>query len=531
MNIPVVAVEWVGDMSAPSALPNRIAATSPEPRPVVDPMMEHLDDLSEEEEESGTVKKTASPHKPAEARHRISIGPNLFSEDSPRRPSIPPVLETLEASNDSRPPVKPTCAQPQRRSTNRPRIATETFQSPIPLNPPSNAEVAGTSSPDHHTPKGFQTSGAPTFLKSRRRHNSSQSETSSSPSPPQSEAPNQETFTPPSTKFERDRIRTRLRSPRASMAATKALLAKARSRRRSRPPSPNTADTVDAQSNSWPTKHAIPLNNADFVPLQRRRTSVAFEMPQRQDTVEAPETPPRRDSPTIPKTHAEVDLPDLVASNNTEAVMGNPTSLPPPSVQRQPSVASPSTQLSPDAPPSLYSRIKSNILSTSPTKATDDTNPTSPVAPRRNIANRSETPPWLGSPASVYASPTSRMFRRLSRRTSRALSATPETAQRRRTNDEHSTLYSRPTSRVFRDRAGHGDDGSVDDRQARREFSFDGGMEDVVEPVGVRRERSPDDEIRMLREDHEVLRREIEVLRGEFRGLEMLVLSERGEVR
>jgi hypothetical protein len=112
--------------------------------------------------------------------------------------------------------------------------------------------------------------------------------------------------------------------------------------------------------------------------------------------------------------------------------------------------------------------------------------------------------------------------------------------------DSPSSLYSRPTSRMFREaRASKTRNVASDNvpskpptttRQAGRELSYDGEAQDVVGSieryrfVKPRRSNSSQagDNVRKLRDDHEILRQEVDALRAEFRSLQTVLLSPRG---
>jgi hypothetical protein len=130
MEGPVVAVEWVGDMSAPSSLPNHVSSVSPEPHHVVDQSAEAT--LASSDEDTGTVKKTATPNKHAVKQKQIPVrqSRDLFSDDPFKRV---PGLSGPRPSDISRSAplrVEKTRARPRTRSLIRPRISTVTFQSP-----------------------------------------------------------------------------------------------------------------------------------------------------------------------------------------------------------------------------------------------------------------------------------------------------------------------------------------------------------------------------------------------------------------
>lgn len=131
IDAPVISIEWVGDMLAPSMLPSRVSSMSPGPRPFVEALLEDLEGLSIETEETGTVKKTRSQLKDAAKQRGISFGPDLFNDDSARCRSGLPSRWPSDMSNGSPLQVKRTREHPRNKSLIRPRIATETFKSPV----------------------------------------------------------------------------------------------------------------------------------------------------------------------------------------------------------------------------------------------------------------------------------------------------------------------------------------------------------------------------------------------------------------
>ncbi|KAF2877193.1 hypothetical protein BDV95DRAFT_463201, partial [Massariosphaeria phaeospora] len=132
MEMPVLAIEWVGDMSAPSLLANRHASSSspPEPHPVLDLLMGEYENAAAEE--CGTVRKTPSPTKGAGIGSPVPLArtKDLFSLDHPRRASTRLVQQPPANPSSPPPPPDETQSRPRRKSYLRPRIATETFRDP-----------------------------------------------------------------------------------------------------------------------------------------------------------------------------------------------------------------------------------------------------------------------------------------------------------------------------------------------------------------------------------------------------------------
>ncbi|KAJ4374354.1 hypothetical protein N0V83_003095 [Neocucurbitaria cava] len=225
MGVPVINVEWVGDMSAPSILPNRrssLPAESP-PSMGLDMPAEESEDAASEE--CGTVKRTPSPNKRVRFRNPV---PNihtqdLFSDNPPRRMSRTPARKQSDASNGSPLQIDRRRERPRRKSMIRPRIATETFKSPTV--PPDQPIVTGGASPPsvaavsiqetRSWPQIYQTPNLP--LGSVARHLSASQEASSSSQG--SVVSEQEFFTPPTTRRDKGKSPQRLVSPRETTTA------------------------------------------------------------------------------------------------------------------------------------------------------------------------------------------------------------------------------------------------------------------------------------------------------------------------
>jgi hypothetical protein len=159
LEAPVLALEWVGDMSAPSILPAHHVFSASAPRPSV------LDTLvleSDSEAETGTVKRSLSPTKPSNAISPVPFARarDLFTTTSPERG----VSFSRVTSFGS--PQAQCGDNPRRKSYPRPRIVTETFKSPT-------AQAS---------PLGFQTTPLATSAESSSRSKSQLSRRI--PSPP-----------------------------------------------------------------------------------------------------------------------------------------------------------------------------------------------------------------------------------------------------------------------------------------------------------------------------------------------------------
>ncbi|CAO2657145.1 Nn.00g032710.m01.CDS01 [Neocucurbitaria sp. VM-36] len=223
MGVPIINVEWVGDMSAASSLPNRRSPFPLEPPTVMGSLMEEIEEAANEQ--SGTVKRTALP-KTRIGVHRAvptSHTRDLFSDGLARRKSCLPARKPSDASDGSPLQADRTRDRPRRKSMIRPRIATETFKSPTAL-PCQSISIgeAGPSSPptppiqeSRKWPQIYQTPNMP--LASVARHLSASQKTSS---PSQySVASDEEFFTPPTTRRDTGKAPLRFVSPRASATA------------------------------------------------------------------------------------------------------------------------------------------------------------------------------------------------------------------------------------------------------------------------------------------------------------------------
>ncbi|KAF1842267.1 uncharacterized protein K460DRAFT_345953 [Cucurbitaria berberidis CBS 394.84] len=223
MGVPIVNVEWVGDMSAPSVLPNRKFSLSPEPRPVTDRLSKEIEVLTDEE--SGTVMKTASPFKRVGEFQAIPTAytRDLFTNDLPQRMSRQSTRKRSDASSGSPLQVNRTHERPRRKSLIRPRIATETFESPVaaPRLPMSNsrAKSSSLSAPplqeSRRWPQVHQAPNVPPSSKARRLSASYASFSS------QGSVSDQEFFTPPSTQRDKGKTPQRCVSQQASVTASK----------------------------------------------------------------------------------------------------------------------------------------------------------------------------------------------------------------------------------------------------------------------------------------------------------------------
>jgi len=140
MHAPIVSVQWVGDMSAPSVLPNRmISSLLPSPGPVMDDCVPEAETLEDDEE--GTIRKIEWPGKD-HGRNGLPFGRTrtLFSDAPGRRDESRKPSALIHASPLQ---IEATRERPRIKAMIRPRIATETFRSPTSPTEGSHAEHQG----------------------------------------------------------------------------------------------------------------------------------------------------------------------------------------------------------------------------------------------------------------------------------------------------------------------------------------------------------------------------------------------------
>ena len=212
VGVSITAVEWVGNMTAPSILPTRGLSPSPKPRSVVD--IVDAEGSTPSDEETGTVKKTRSPCKSALTRKPVPVGPppDLFSDEPRKFKSRVPSRRASDVLRGSPLRVERVRNKHVKMSSVRPRISTETFQSPPEPSPHNPFHVGAAKSlpkPDpptqesrrwpevHQMPSVPAPSRAQLFSAPHRSLSSSD----------HSHFSDQEWFTPPST---------RRRKPKAS---------------------------------------------------------------------------------------------------------------------------------------------------------------------------------------------------------------------------------------------------------------------------------------------------------------------------
>ena len=92
MNVPIISVEWVGDMSVPSSLPNHKPFPSPEPGPAIKSLMTGVGEIEDEERKDATEDKDP-PGQPSDSgspvlvrRPNVSFS-NKAQEQTPHSPA------------------------------------------------------------------------------------------------------------------------------------------------------------------------------------------------------------------------------------------------------------------------------------------------------------------------------------------------------------------------------------------------------------------------------------------------------------
>jgi hypothetical protein len=135
----IVALEWVGDMTAPSVSPGRIASPTPSvPETTIDieqPVLDLILDQykSEANEATGTVQRRSLRKRSSAISSPIPLGrtQDLFSGASESEPLESAPCKPTETLN-VRERLQETVTRPRKSYHPRPRIVTETFKVPNP---------------------------------------------------------------------------------------------------------------------------------------------------------------------------------------------------------------------------------------------------------------------------------------------------------------------------------------------------------------------------------------------------------------
>jgi hypothetical protein len=359
MDVPVIAVEWVGDMSAPSALPSRVSSLSPEPRPVVDKLVSEVQGPLEEE--SGTVKKAAPPHKHALKRKPVPVQQprNLFSDDHPRCVSGVPSYKLSEKSNGSPLRVERTRARPGKKSFLRPRISTETFQSPPgPSSASSSPLVQDTRRwPQiHHAPNAVPASRARRVSAPHASVHSSENSDISDP----------EWFTPPSTRRDKGKAPERHVSPETPIIALQTPMEHPIRFRKNSPTALDTPTSSYSRSTSDLREHTF-TEGQEAGTTSHSNSLATLKTAQRHVTIATPESTSPFDSPTILYSHPNPEMFKKTSLKQTQDRTA------PHALDTSPlEIGQASANLRPDTPSSVYSCSTTGTVKKTPIKSYED---------------------------------------------------------------------------------------------------------------------------------------------------------------
>jgi hypothetical protein len=460
LNVPVIALEWVDDMSAPSILPNRVSSLSPEPRPVVDQIMEEVQ--ASLDEETGTVKKRTTPNKHAVKRKIVPVRQprDLFSDDRPKRVSGVSSRGLSDIPTGSPLRVERTRARPRKKSLLRPRIATETFQSPSELSSPvptssSVTPASVSSSPPvqeaRRWPQVHKAPNAPPASRARRLSVVQASFDSSG----DSEYSELEWFTPPSTRRDKGKTPQRYVSPETSVTALQTSTMHPVPFRRASPTALDTPTNLNSRLTSDMTRHDFAREQG--VGIAGPSSSVATpKTPQRHVTIATPESSSPFDSltslysrpnPGMFRKPSLKQAPDRHADRPAQPIIAVP---PPVDIDLL------ADYVRPDTPSSAYSRSTTGTVKK--TSVNDDADRPA------NLSKLTATPkPSSSSLDSLYSPSTPRMARNVFARTQgdmhQLTTIAAAKAQKRlltmtapdiRT-DSPSSVYSRSISSIVRD--------------------------------------------------------------------------------
>ena len=459
MNVPVIALEWVGDMSASSILPNRASSLSPEPRPVADQLVEEVHASSEED--TGTVKKTATPNKHAVKQNPIPVQQprDHFSEDCPKRLSGVPSRELSDMPIGSPLRVERTRVRPRKKSLIRPRIATETFQSPSELSSPIPASSSVTPPSVNSNPlvqearRWPQVHKAPNAPPASRARRLSAPQTSVNSSE-DSEYPEPE-WTPPSTRQDKGKARQRHVSPGTSVTALQTPAMRPVPVCQACSTAIDTPSSLDSRLTSGMTKGAF--TGEQGAGIANPSSSVATpKTPQRHVTIATPESSSPFDSLTSFYSCPNPDMfrkPSLkqAADRNADRTASPTTAVSPPV-----DTGLLAANVRPDTPSSVYPRSTTGTVKK--TSVNDDAD-----RPADSSKPAATPKPSSSSLDSLYSPPTPRMVRNVFARDqgdTHQLSTIAATKVQERLltttapdirTDSPSSVYSRSISGIVRD--------------------------------------------------------------------------------
>jgi hypothetical protein len=398
MDVPVTTVEWVGDMCAPSLLPNRTPSLSPEPRPVIDTPMEDAPDTSDKD----TVKKTVSPHKRTVVPKVVPVGRtrDLFSDYPQRHITQVPSQRMSNLLNGSPLRVERTRERPRRRLLVRPRLSTETFQSPSgpPSKPHGPATVTtGSYLPIQETRRWPQVHQAPKVPPaSRTRHFSTQH--TSLDSSEDSEFSDPEWFTPPSTR------RDKRKAPQRNINLEK-------------PPTISGSPILPFSPMS-PTAHGTHNNlsprlttrTMEDVPARKRGTATKAsgnrmkvqKTPSRRVTIDAPDSSPTTDN-LYARPNRQVSHRNTARNDKNRSMGRSSPTIKPESPKHQMVQVAPNSHA--DSPSSVYSRSISGEPKKNPRSEQDSPSSSPPTPPQHRVSIHAiDTPLSATSPGTFHYS-------------------------------------------------------------------------------------------------------------------------------
>jgi hypothetical protein len=492
MDVPVTNVEWVGNMSGPTMLPERASSLSPEQPSRMETLVE--EDSTSSDPETATVRKRVSLQEQDMARNAPPIQKwrDLFSDSRPAKDRLARMRRPADMSNGSPLQIERPNERPRKKTVQRPRIAAETFTPPpvsssLPAGPAESTNTGNVPTlqiqETRRFPKIRQT---PTVSKSYRARIVSSSQSSSlSSQDSDSEVSDREWFTPPTT--QRDKGKAPLRS-------------------------------VNTQA---PTNAASSMVRQSLQPLGM------------------PASPLTTPSSLYSRSNARMMEPMHKNIPDDDHVSPSTETYNPRTPQRQVWINAPESSSPFDSPDSLYSRLKPGMAEDSfAGRKSEKSVPQRTIAGHSTIAQRQFTgdiPAAPESPSSIYSRLTSGEIRPTppdAHRPANSGLSQPETIPRALeqhpaykadelslSDDTPSSLYSRPTSGGFR-RSRNG----IDSEVGVLEQEIPGPGSGRVTHRPMRRATISADEISRLREDNEALKQEMQALREEFRELKAVLL-------
>ncbi|OAL52760.1 hypothetical protein IQ07DRAFT_642417 [Pyrenochaeta sp. DS3sAY3a] len=359
MDFAILNLEWVGDMSAPSILSTRKTSFSPDAVTALDLGSKHSE--SDTDEESGTVRKSPKPNLSMRMAASGRYIRDLFSRDTEVKEGFSQDPRISEVTYVSPSQKNIGEQQTRKKSSLRPRIATETFKSPIEH---SSQTLIPSHARDHSSPLHPSIQDTHTAHSSRPPSQVRWFSTTrdSSPSSDDSVFLRNKFFTPPTMRRNKSKDIKRIASPLTTRTHTK------KARRSSLPLGRISPKPLDTQSRVSSRTGSKPFNdpftnikqeaNGSRSPFNRIRTA-------------------RKSPPPLPS-----DTPSPL-----------------------------------DSPASLYSRSQSLIANNAfrdleGRQAKGGDKESAPIALQREVVGAAGSPSAaLSTPSSVYSGPNSDMFR------------------------------------------------------------------------------------------------------------------------